>query len=105
MPFCKICEGYIWTPGSPHVCPPAFECRLDEKDKRDRDWCMVYAADAESAAEKFADRHDCENEYLILQQGDRGATVVEVRSSHGLVTLWKIRAESLAHYYADQITA
>lgn len=102
--WCKTCGGYLSTYPK-HVCPPKFECRFDEKDKTDRDWCEVYAIDAESAAEKFADKHDCENEYRILELADRCEEVIEVKDATGAITLWNIRAESIPHYYAEKIEA
>lgn len=71
--------------------------------KSNSDWRDVYAGDAEHAAAKFADRHDCENEYWILQQGDRCEAVIEVRDPNSQITRWRIRAESVPHYYAEKM--
>lgn len=99
---CPTCGGYLYGRPSNHVCPPMFECRFDEQWKDDRDWRETYARDAESAAEKFAEEYDCENEYNILRQGERCEQVIEVRSTDGTITRWNIHAESLPHYYANE---
>lgn len=98
--WCKTCGGYV-SSYSTHQCPPRFQCRFDEKDKSERDWVPIFAANPEVAAEKFADRYDCENEYSILQQGDNCERIIEVRDPSDEITRWNIRAESVPHYYAE----
>lgn len=99
--FCPKCQGYLWKHGV-HHCPPCFECRFDDQWKEDRDWREVYAADPEAAAEKFAGDYDCENEYSILQEGDRCERIIEVRLDGGAPTRWNISAENVPHYYASE---
>lgn len=63
----------------------------------------MYAHDAESAVEKFAETHDCENEYGILQQGECCEQVIEARDSAGEITRWNILGESVPHYSASPV--
>lgn len=48
--WCATCEEFLGAGSSPHACPPAWDVRLAEDD----DWMVVYARDADDAAEKAA---------------------------------------------------
>jgi hypothetical protein len=90
--WCRKCGEYEW---STHRCPPKWECRVVDYQGED-DWRGFYAADAEAAAEKAAERFDC-GDYTLLQ-GDE-ITVV-VRSSNGEESRWICTGETVPQYHA-----
>jgi hypothetical protein len=100
--FCMTCGEFLYSSGR-HACPPVYEARFDRPEKDDRDWQNVRARGAEAAAEKFAEEYDIYNEYNILRQGDRCEEIAEVRDGEGAITRWRITAESLPHYYANEV--
>jgi hypothetical protein len=96
---CKRCGRYVWD----QVCRcQRFEVAIPWKDSvNDVDWSEVYATEAEYAAEKYAERSDCEGDYTIIRNGEGD---VWVRDSEGVVTKWHIEAESVPTYSASQRT-
>lgn len=92
---CKTCKEWGFT-GS-HECPPIWEARIFET-KWQEDWHEVHAADAERAAQKFAEDYDCYGDYDIIR---RGSAEVEVRKvGDDKAVLVDVSAESVPHYYA-----
>jgi hypothetical protein len=79
---CSACREWVFF--TPHVCKPAYECRFAKGGPiyvdDDQEWEIVHAIDAETAAEKFCERYDCEGgEYVVVSLGDRNPPMVEVR--------------------------
>ena len=58
MPFCRTCGSYVFS-GEKHKCPPKWEVKIEDYYPED-DCMFVYAADAESAAEKGLEKYDRE---------------------------------------------
>lgn len=109
---CQTCGVYGFLSGrfADHKCPPAFECRMEWHSDDDDAWERVYATDAESAAEKFAERYDCEGgEYAIVSGRGRNEPIVQVRPAPAFeedpepFERWSITAETVPQYRADKI--
>lgn len=106
---CPICKEWGFFTGrfAEHRCPPAWECRLETEDEDD--WRKVHARDAEDAAEKYAERYDCESaEYAIVR--GRTEAIVLVRKPADLeeepsaeVERFAIEGESVPQYRAMKI--
>lgn len=106
---CPICRDFGWFGehaarfGS-HQCKPTWECR-PEWYSDDDDWSTVHATDAELAAEKFAERYDCDGgDYSIVSNKMRGDVIIFVRKP-GDETFEKfsIEAEAVPTYHATKI--
>jgi len=99
---CPVCREYDILVGSRfvvHRCKPAWECRLETMDADD--WRTVYAADEEIAAEKFAERYDCESaEYSIISSGGDGYFIFVRKPDASEAKKFSISAESVPHYTA-----
>lgn len=103
MDKCSRCQKYTFNPcgcerfevasdWSPAVAPFT-------KQPGEGDWSEQYATDAEEAAEKFAERSDCEGDYTIIR---RGSGEIWVRDAEGAVTRWSIHAEAVPTYSANE---
>jgi hypothetical protein len=93
---CKKCGGWGWIDS--HTCPPIWEARVHET-KWEEHWHEVYARDAEDAAEKFAERSDCEGDYTIIQTG---CAEIEVRKLGETETvIVDISAETVPQYRGE----
>lgn len=97
--ICSVCGRMKFRD---HVCPPVFDCRFADVKNYGDHWGRVRDTDPEAAAERFAEEYDCNNEHHILQQGDRCEEIIEVRNREGTITRWRIHAESVPHYYAEE---
>ena len=93
---CSTCGEWMYS--SRHACPPIFEVNYPEYGD---EWREIRAIDAETAAEKWAEREDSESaEYSIV--GGRETPVVNVRGPDGSVTRWIISGEAVPKYYASE---
>jgi len=104
---CKLCGEHGWFGSAffgEHKCPPCWEC-CPEWNKDFDHWENVYAADAETAATKYAERYDCDGgDYLIVSNRMRDDPVVRVRKiGEEAFDRWSIRAEAVPTYYADKL--
>jgi hypothetical protein len=111
---CPRCGDFGWfgSKHSPdHRCKPVWECRL-ETDGDDW-WDKVHATDQETAAEKFAERYDCEGGEYSIVGGRHGDCVVLVRKPadpdsdetdpQPEVTRWSIEGEAVPTYRATAL--
>ena len=95
MSYCKKCKAYLFDSEiSTHRCLPAWRCwqpdEVDEDDAR-----TVYAADAEDAAEKYAEIKDSDDR----EWSSDGDTVsINVRGADGEVTAWLVDCGVEAYY-------
>lgn len=97
---CRKC-GRLCVDLLHHRCPPTWEVRFEDKLGHGEEWSEpVYAVDGEEAAEKFAERYDCEcGDYPILTGG--GERFIEVRREGAeAVDRFSIYAESVPQYHA-----
>ena len=86
-----------------HKCAPAWECRLGWQD--DDDWQIVHAQEPKDAAEKYAERYDCEGgEYVIVSQCCDNPIVLVRKIGAETSERWAIEAESVPHYRAHALT-
>jgi hypothetical protein len=93
---CPRCKKYRWD----HCTCQLFQCAEPWHDEpTESDWQDVYANDAETAAEVFAERSDCEGDYTIIRNGE---AVIWVRDVENKVTVFEIEAESVPHYTARE---
>ncbi len=103
-PTCGVYD-YFGTGFGAHKCKPAWECRGDWQD--DDEWQTIHAIDAEEAAEKYAEKYDCESgEYAIVSGNGRDETIILTRKpdNSGLTPeRWVIEAETIPHYRATKI--
>lgn len=63
------------------------------------DWHEVFATDAEEAAEKCAERFDCEGDYTIIRNG---GGEIWTKDAEDKLLKWTIEAESVPQYSARQ---
>lgn len=98
MSRCQKCGE--WTYSDRHACPPLFDVRCDDNHGPD-EWVQIRAIDAETAAEKWAERDDQDGDYLIV--GQRSTPIVDVRSPTGEVTRWQVSGEAVPKYYAKSV--
>lgn len=106
---CKTCGDHDFL--SRHTCRPEWECRLAWDDYPGADWHTVHAYDAETAAEKFADRYDSEGDHTIICGRHRhNDVIVYVRKpadpdSFDVLDaeLFAIEAEAVPHYYGTKL--
>ena len=99
MSECKRCGRYLF---SGECRCQRFEVVIPWRGKVDdgQDWQSICAMDAETAAEKFAERSDCDGgDYTIIRNGEGE---VWVRDSDGAVTKWDIEAEAVPTYTARE---
>lgn len=96
---CKKC-GRICVDLLHHNCPPTWEVRHEDTRIYGDEWSSpIYAFDAETAAEQFAERYDCTSgEYGMIR--DEQAVTFEVRSvaDPSTVTRVSVCAESQPTY-------
>jgi hypothetical protein len=96
MSWCKTCGNFKMFDS--HLCPPAFKC-LPEGETYEE---TIYARDAETAAEKYAEQFDSEYDYSIL----RGTAMrMQVTSPDGEVSYFEVTGESVPEYSASGIEA
>jgi len=97
--MCKTCGSWMMFPNS-HRCPPKFDV-IDADGGYGKDpwqWAKaIFAHDAETAAEKYADQSDCEGDYSIIRGNE--ATIL-VRDEAGEITRWTVTGESVPSYSA-----
>lgn len=80
---CPRCREYAFLDS--HRCAPAWECRFAKGGcvwaDGTEEWENVHAYDAETAAEKFCERTDCNGgDYVVVQSGEAHPALVEVRA-------------------------
>lgn len=92
---CKSCGAYDWVKS--HRCPPTWQVR--RKDDEWDDWEPAFGLSAEDAAINWCEKHDCENEYIILQSGEE-VLFVRKEGDDGDGVRVEILAESRPHYSA-----
>lgn len=103
---CTICREHGWFGNKimgEHVCKPIWECQ-PEWYSDPEDWTPVHAADAESAAEKYAERYDQDGEYSIVGGHMRGDVVIRTRKpGDDVFERWDIEAEAVPTYRATKL--
>jgi hypothetical protein len=100
MPFCDICGGYIYS-SREHKCPPVFEVQEIEYHGED-EWEEIRAVDEQDAAEKYAEKSDCDSaEYSIVSGSDAEVWVRKKGDSE--VKKFMVSGESVPTYHADEI--
>lgn len=110
MPWCRICDEYMYASG-PHKCPPEWEiipedeCGLWTKS-RPPEWSLGYGADEEHAVERWAEYRDRNGDYTILS-GHEAVVYVRRPADEDLVgpapaQRWVVSGESVPHYSADR---
>lgn len=93
---CERCRSFVWDGQCKCV---RFLCGIPFRDKIDGpdDLHVVWATDAESAAEKFAEDYDSNGDYTIIKNGSGEVWVIDVDDNQ---TKWSIEAESVPEYRA-----
>lgn len=99
---CTSCAEYGYLP---HGCVE-FEIAMEDK-RSEPYWSTLYARDMELAAEKFADRYDCEGDYTIVRAGDGGEFYILVRKPEEPDTMkrFHVYGESVPQYHAREVDA
>lgn len=93
--YCPRCKEFRLYPSACQC--KRFECGEPFKDQVE-DWHEVYATDAQEAAEKCAERFDCEGDYTIIRHG---SGELWTRNEDGEIEKWFIEAESVPTYRAS----
>lgn len=77
-----------------------FQCAQPWKGKVEEvSWRDMYAIDAETAAEEYAEQTDSEGDYIIIRNGE---AEVWVRDPENKITAFDITAESVPEYRATE---
>ena len=100
---CKVCRDWGWFGGANmnHVCKPRWECRGEWLD--DSDWEDIHAYDAETAAEKYAERYDREGgEYTIVSSRHSDWIILVRKPGEDDIGRWVIKAETVPQYRATE---
>ena len=100
---CPTCQEYAWL--RRHKCAPVWlvftEDRHEDWDEADK----VYATDAEQAAEKWAERDDCDSaEYSIVAGSDVAVQVRRLDEPDSDPVWWTVTGESVPQYHATKST-
>lgn len=103
--FCKQCGKYMWVGSSPHVCPPRWLVWCPDHGETESDARTIYAADAEGAAEEWAEIDDRDSAEYCIVGGDE--VTVHVRLDDDFaddeVTAWVVTGESVPSYSATSV--
>jgi len=104
MSFCEKC-GVFKFRAEKHRCPPRWMVWEPQQGEEREDAGIYHAADAESAAEKWADETDNCGDYTILQ-GEAARVLVAKESDGPLVDPVEIEVtgESVAQYMAKTVS-
>ena len=99
---CPICQK--WDVGQ-HRCPPLFMAWCEEQSETEDDAQGIYASDAQSAAEQWAEDDDCYSaEYMIV--GQKWEPVLTVKDTRdGEVKRFTVTGEAVPSYSATEVTA
>jgi hypothetical protein len=105
--YCPKCKEYgsFGTGFMDHRCKPRWECRMETKWMTDDDWQPIHATDSEAAAEKFAEKYDCEGgEYSIVSNRRSDDTIIQVRTDdESKIERFSIEAEAVPTYYGHRL--
>lgn len=99
---CPVCKARYIDP-SAHQCLPTYECigewECESPDELGLDWEVVFAIDAEAAAETYAERNDDDGLFA-----DSSATVyVRPRGNIGCET-YRVSGETTRVYSAALVS-
>lgn len=91
---CPNCHRYGHLP---HGCI-AYEVAMAETPDY---WFTIYATDAESAIEAFAEQYDCEGDYTIVQAGESGdfKVLCRLEGNEESQQLYSVYGEAVPKYY------
>lgn len=93
---CPRCGELCIFPG--HTCPPRYRVwEPDEQQEADGLW--FYAGSAETAAEKWAERHDARNDYHIVG-GSPTTVMVLVEGGLAAPVAFVVEGETVPSYSA-----
>src|SRR4029077_3171230 len=83
---CERCREYVWIP-----CKCVrFRCGIPWRDQIDRESLhVVWARDAESAAERYAELYDSDGDYTIIKHGEGEIWILD---EDNVQTKWSIEA-------------
>lgn len=94
--YCPRCSAFRVIAKLCHC--QRFECGMPFRGEVEG-WEEVFAMDAESAAEKEAERRDSDGDYTIVRHGE---AEIWTRDHAGVIEKWDIRAESVPTYHAHK---
>jgi len=101
--FVQCVKCGTWSHTGVHICPPSWECRSFPDV---REWTVVYAVDANRAAERFAKLRDRFMD-LMLAQAEGDFTVrVEVRAERWgeeKIQRFRVGGTMVPTYMADRM--
>ena len=93
---CKTCGQYDWTKS--HRCPPVWLVWTEDSGE---DYAYkIYAVDAQSAAEKWADQTDCVGDYTIVSGEDETVTVKVLDDT---VLKFNVSGQAVPEYHATAV--
>ena len=98
MNNCPNCHEFLYETFT-HKCLPYFMVWDAEHDESDA--YKVFAADEQSAAEKWAEDDDCNSADYSIVGGDEAE--VFVKSPDGTITKFQVSGEATPQYYAREI--
>jgi len=96
--WCETCNGIIWSAHT-HTCPPVW--RVYAEDIYGDEYVEVMALDAEQAAEKWAERYDCEGDYTIVSGSEQTVTVTDVHGEDSKKLI--VEGEGVPQYTAREV--
>jgi len=100
---CATCGAYEWTNivGGVHACPPAWEVYEERYHAGWEEARIVHAAQADEAAELYAERADDGGDYEIV--GGRKAIVHVRPAGDDAEQVFEVEGESVPQYTARQV--
>jgi len=90
-------------PHKEHTCPPAWRVYEPENDPGMVEPYKIYARDPEEAAEKWADQHDSDYDYEILEAGADGPGMVLAVDTQDGKKWFKVTGEAVPQYSAEEM--
>lgn len=116
MPFCIICDEFMYSSGPAHQCPPEWEIVMEDDLRLGRNpsgrvyppqWVLAYGREEEDAIEKWAERYDQGGDYTIVSS--QQAYIVYIRKvadedfiGPTLAQRWSVAGESVPRYSANR---
>jgi hypothetical protein len=96
--FCDKCDAFLYSTNI-HSCSPAWEVLIDDYHGDD-DGMIVYAYDAETAAEIAVQKWDAQGDYICVGGEEITVRVIGADKS---VKKFVVTGQSTPSYYATEV--
>lgn len=89
--------------GYSHRCPPAFLVWNAEEGLTEEDATVIYAYDAELAAEEWAEEDDANSADYCILKGSEPTVFVKEQGSEAPPKKFRVTGEAVPQYHATEI--